>query len=100
MGWICGLYGVHNAYRLFVGKTERKREIIGVGGGRLGVERRITRDTDLTEIECESVDWIYVFVDRDKWWNFVNTGMNLWVSSNMGKIFIDNLLASQENFAT
>jgi len=33
------------------------------------------------------VDWIYVVVDRDKWWDFVNTEMNPWVSSNMGKIF-------------
>ena len=51
----------------------------------------------LTEIECESVDWIYAVVDRDKWWDFVNTEMNLWVSSNMGKkILIDKLLASRE----
>jgi len=32
------------------------------------------------------VDWIYVVVDRDKWWDFVNTEMNLRVSSNKGKI--------------
>lgn len=35
-------------------------------------------------------------VDREEWWDFVNTGMNLWVSSNMGKCLIDKLLASRE----
>jgi len=36
------VYGVHNAYRLFVGKPGKKETIVEGGGERLGVERRIT----------------------------------------------------------
>ena len=39
--------------------------------------------------------WLWTRISG-KWWDFVNTGMNLWVSSNMGKFFIDKLIASRE----
>jgi hypothetical protein len=32
---------------------------------------------DLQELECESMDWIYVAQDRDSWQALVNTVMNL-----------------------
>jgi hypothetical protein len=31
------------------------------------------------EIGCEDVGWIHMAQDRDSWWSFVNTVMNLWV---------------------
>jgi hypothetical protein len=33
----------------------------------------------LREIGWGSVDWIQLAKDRDWWWAFVNTVMNLWV---------------------
>jgi hypothetical protein len=30
--------------------------------------------TDLKEIEWESVDWIYLIQDRDKWWAVHSNG--------------------------
>jgi hypothetical protein len=35
---------------------------------------------DLREIGWDSMDWIELALDRDKWRAFVNTVMNLWVS--------------------
>jgi hypothetical protein len=32
---------------------------------------------DLREIEWESVDWIHLAQDRDQWWTFANTVINL-----------------------
>jgi hypothetical protein len=34
---------------------------------------------DLKSIEWEGVDWLYMAQDRDRWWAFVNTVMNLGV---------------------
>jgi len=34
---------------------------------------------DLTEIECESVDWMHLAQDRDKRQAVVNMVMNIWV---------------------
>jgi len=28
----------------------------------------------------ESMDWIHLAQDRDKWWSLVNIVMNLWVT--------------------
>jgi len=35
--------------------------------------------TDLREIRWEGVDWMNLSQDRDKWWDLMNTVMNLWV---------------------
>jgi hypothetical protein len=58
------MYGVHNAYRLFVGKPERERSWEGEGRCRKEDNMR-----NRSRIECESVDWIYVVEDRENWWN-------------------------------
>jgi hypothetical protein len=34
---------------------------------------------DLREIGWEGVDWIHLAQDKDQWWAFVNTLMNLQV---------------------
>jgi hypothetical protein len=33
--------------------------------------------TDLQEVGCESMDWIELAQDRDRWWELVNAVMNL-----------------------
>jgi hypothetical protein len=61
-----------NAYRILVGKSERKRP--------LGRPRRRWVDNikmDLREIEWDGVDWIYMTQDRDKWRAVVNAVLNL-----------------------
>jgi hypothetical protein len=61
-----------NAYRLFVGKPEGKRQ--------LGRPRRRWVDNikmDLLEIGWGGVDWIGLAEDRDKWTALVNAVMNL-----------------------
>jgi hypothetical protein len=34
---------------------------------------------DLEEVKWKCVDWIYLGQNKDQWWDFVNTIMNLWV---------------------
>jgi hypothetical protein len=34
---------------------------------------------NLKGTECEDVGWIYLAQDRDQWWAFVNTVVNLHV---------------------
>jgi hypothetical protein len=61
-----------NAYRILVGKPERKRP--------LGRPRRMWVDnikTDLGEIGWNGRDWIELAQDRDQWRALVNTVMNL-----------------------
>jgi hypothetical protein len=61
--------GVH---RVLVGKPEGKRS--------LGRPRRRWEDNimmDLHEVECESMDWIELAEDRDRWLALVNAVMNL-----------------------
>jgi hypothetical protein len=36
----------------------------------------------LKEIGWEGVDFIHLAQDRDQWWAFVNTIMNLWIFAN------------------
>jgi hypothetical protein len=61
-----------NAYRIVVGKPERKRP--------LGRTRR--RRMDNIKMDCREIGWggmdrIDLAQDRDQWRNFVNTIMNL-----------------------
>jgi hypothetical protein len=62
-----------NAYRILVGKPQRKRP--------LGRPRRRGVNNikmDLREIGRDGMDWIDLAQDRDKWRALVNTVMNLW----------------------
>jgi hypothetical protein len=62
-----------NAYRILVGKPERKRP--------LGRPRRKREDNnlrmDLREIGSGGMDWIDLAQDRNQWRALVNTVMNL-----------------------
>jgi hypothetical protein len=61
-----------NAYRILVGKPEGKRP--------LGSPRRRWVDNikmDLGEVGWDSVDWIDLAQDRDRWGAYVNAVMNL-----------------------
>jgi hypothetical protein len=60
------------AYKILVGKPERKRPC--------GRFRRIWDDNirmDLREIGWEVLDWIYLAQDRDQWRALAKTIMNL-----------------------
>jgi hypothetical protein len=63
-----------NAYRLLVGKPERRRP--------LGRPRRRWLDNirmDLVEVGWGDVDWIGLAQDRDRWRALVNSGsINCW----------------------
>jgi hypothetical protein len=63
-----------NAYRILVGKPERKRPL---GRPRSRWEDNIK--IDLREIRWGGMDWIDLAQDRDQWKALVNTVMNLWV---------------------
>jgi hypothetical protein len=61
-----------NAYRILLGKPEGKIP--------LGRPRRRWVDNikmDLSEIEWDGVDWIYMAQDRNQWRAIVNTVLNL-----------------------
>jgi hypothetical protein len=63
-----------NAYRILVGKTERKRP--------LGRTRRRWVDNikmDLRVIGWDGADWMDMAQDRDQWRGHVNTVLNLGV---------------------
>jgi hypothetical protein len=63
-----------NAYRVLVGKPERKRP--------LGRPRRRWVDNirmDLGEVGCGDEDWIGVAQDRNRWRALVNSVLNLLV---------------------
>jgi hypothetical protein len=70
-----------NAYRILVGKPERKRP--------LGRPRRRWEDNiiiDLREIGWGGVDWIDLAQDKGQWRALVNTVINLRVWQNVGKL--------------
>jgi hypothetical protein len=73
MGRICSTYGEEaGAYRILVRTPEGRRP--------LGSLRRRWEDNikmDLPEIGWESMDWIDLAQDRDRWRAVVNTVMNL-----------------------
>jgi hypothetical protein len=73
MGGACSTNGENrNAYRILLGKPERKRP--------LGRPRRRWMDNirmDLREIGWGGMDWIDLAHDKDHWRALVKTAMNL-----------------------
>jgi hypothetical protein len=63
-----------NAYRILVGKPERKRPL---GRPRCMWVRNIKMD--FREIGCGSMDWTDLALDTGQWRALVNTVMKLWV---------------------
>jgi hypothetical protein len=63
-----------NAYRILVGKPERKRPL-----GRPRLRWVDNVKMDLREIGWDGMDWIDLVQNGDKWRALVNTAMNLWV---------------------
>jgi hypothetical protein len=61
-----------NAYRMLVGKPERKRPL-----GRPRLRWVYSIKMDLREIGWGGKDWINLAQDRDQWWALVSTVMNL-----------------------
>jgi len=61
-------------YRVLVGNPEGKRPL-----GRLKHRWDNNIKIDIQEVGCGGMDWIDTAWDRDRWWAFVNTVMNLWV---------------------
>jgi hypothetical protein len=73
IGIACSTHGVTwNAYRVFMGKAERKRPL---GRPRRRWENNIKMD--LREIGWDGMDWIDLAQDRDQWRALVSTVMNL-----------------------
>jgi hypothetical protein len=69
------------AYRVLVGRLEEMRP--------LRRPRRRWEDNikmDLQEVRWDSMDWIDLNQDRDKWWALVNVVRNLWVPKNTGNL--------------
>jgi hypothetical protein len=69
-----------NAYRILVGKSERKRSL---GRRRHRFVDNINKD--LREIGWGGMDWINLAEDRDQLRALVNTVMNLQIPENAGK---------------
>jgi hypothetical protein len=62
-------------YMVLVGKPAGKRT--------LGKPRHRWEDNikmDLQEVGWESMDWIDLVQDSDRWWSLVNAVKNLWVT--------------------
>ena len=74
-GHVAHMEQFRNAYRVLVGKPERKKP--------LGSPRRRWEDNikmDLREVGCDLGDWIALAEDRDQWRAYVRAVMNLRVS--------------------
>jgi hypothetical protein len=63
-----------NAYRILMGKLERKRPL-----GRPRYRWVDNIKMDLGGIGWDGMDWIDVAQDRDPWRALVNTVMNIWI---------------------
>jgi hypothetical protein len=61
-----------NAYRILVGKPERKRPL-----GRIRCRWVDTIKMHLTEMVWDDMDWIDLVQDRDQWRALVNTALNV-----------------------
>jgi hypothetical protein len=73
MGRACSTNGAkRNAYRIFVGKPERKRLL-----GRPERKWENNIKMDLRETGLGIIDWIYLAQNRDQWKVLVNTVMKL-----------------------
>jgi hypothetical protein len=70
-GYAARLEAKSNAYRILVGKLERKRLL-----GRLKRMRVDNIKMDLREIGCGGMDWIDLAQDRDQWRVLMNTITN------------------------
>jgi hypothetical protein len=71
-GHVAQTWEKRNAYRILVGKPERKRP--------LGKPRRRWVDNikmDYREVEWRGMDWIDLAQDRGNWRDLVNTLINL-----------------------
>jgi hypothetical protein len=74
---------VINECRSLVEKTERRNP-----PGRLRRKWDDNIKIDLSEMGCNGVYWIELGLDRNQWWNLVNTVVNFWVPYRMGEFFI------------
>jgi hypothetical protein len=66
---------MRNAYRILIGRTERRRQLL--------TPRHIWEDNikmDVTETKLIFEDWIPLPQDRNYWWAVVNMVMNIRVS--------------------
>jgi hypothetical protein len=80
VGHVARMWEKRNAYRILVGKPERKRPL-----GRRRCRWVNYIEMDLREIGWDSLDWIDVAQDRDQRKALVNAVMNLRVPYNFGK---------------
>jgi hypothetical protein len=72
MRWAGNVERMVQMHKNSVRKLERKRPL-----GRPGLTWEHNIRIDVMEIGWEFVDWIHLDQDRDQWWGFVVTVMNL-----------------------
>jgi hypothetical protein len=80
-----------NSYRVLESKPQGKRPLAKL---RCRWENNIKMD--LTDAGCDSVEWIDLAYDRDKWQAGVNTAMNPRVTQNVGNISTGKKLAASQ----
>jgi hypothetical protein len=73
-GHVAHIEGMRNVYKNIVRRPEGKRPL-----GRHGPRCKYSVKIDLTEIECEGMDWNQLAQIRARWRALVNTVMNLHV---------------------
>ena len=71
-GHVARIVERRGAYRVLVGKPERKRLL-----GRLGRRWEDNIKIDFQDVRCEGMDWIELAQDRNRWQAFINAVMNL-----------------------